>query len=549
MSLETDAISCSQMANMSKDKINFTIFPTIENNLDRQEKISIMFLSTSEKNLLQAYKIITDLLEKYENNVLYQWFSMDINKENWEEKLLESLLLIKNFQVIRELGFTGSEEELFRKQFQINEREVSPNLNRVLKSLYFLCDDLSDEETKKLVSQFEGIDIHHEELELYLLHWIQINCITVSESSGNLKTLLQHLKKMHFDIDSKTYLSLENWNEREKRNEISKIPRNMQDALQSLDNSLPMDDSFTETRVNKVVQNKDEIYDFKKGLCFIINEEKFDTRWGKREGSQKDVEKLKETFEKFGYDIIVEKNLTEKEIREKLKSLSNYTKKNYDCIVLCILSHGEKRTIVTKDGKSLSLDDIRNLICTMQLKNVVKIVLVQACQGEYLGHDTTDGPSSEEILSVSDSPYKQSTHKLMNNIQFADLAMFVATIKNFKSIRNTGQGSWFIQTLCKVLEDEERITWKKLSLKVKNIVSNQRGEVCEGKMRYPNITQIPEIVEDSLTKDFIFQKDCQVKCIITDHYPSPVLLLSSKCREFNGVLFCKYWSLLNYFIL
>lgn len=44
---------------------------------------------------------------------------------------------------------------------------------------------------------------------------------------------------------------------------------------------------------------------------------------------------------------------------------------------------------MTSDGKFLALKEIRDLICTPQLKNVVKIVLVQACQGKYLGRKYT----------------------------------------------------------------------------------------------------------------------------------------------------------------
>lgn len=98
------------------------------------------------------------------------------------------------------------------------------------------------------------------------------------ESSGYLKPLLQNLKKIQYDPDNSTYLSLENWNERERINEISKIPRNVQDALQSLENSLPVDANFTETCVEKNMENKDPVYEFKKGLCYIINEEKFHTK-------------------------------------------------------------------------------------------------------------------------------------------------------------------------------------------------------------------------------------------------------------------------------
>ncbi|XP_043476265.1 caspase-3-like [Leptopilina heterotoma] len=505
MSFEADAISSFPIANMAKDKINLTKLKEIENNLDRQEKISIMFLTTPTKIVLHSYDLISNLLKNHENCVLSQWFLLEFNKTNWEEKLLESLLLVQNLQIIRYFGFTEYEEELFRKQFLINEKEVSPNLNRVLKSLYLLCEDLCDEEMKKVVNQFGGTDIQQEEFELYLLYWIQTNRISISELSGNLKSLLEHLKAIQFDIDSAPYISLENWNEKERNNEVLIIPRNMQDNLQSLDNSLPMDGCFTETQFHIDVKHEDSIYDFEKGLCYIINEEQFD-KWSNRQGSQKDVQKLKETFEKFGFDIVIKENLTKQEIFDNLKSVSNYTKQDYDCVILCIMSHGEKGTIVTRDEKLVSLDNIKDLICTTQLKRVVKIIIVQACQGQFLGHDTTDGSMSEESFVDGDNPVKGKNKMLKDNIKFADLVMFVATIPDFKSIRNTVQGSWFIQKLCEVLEAEDRITWKKLSLKVKNLVSNERGEICDNGKRYSDIVQIPEIVEDRLTKDFIFRK-------------------------------------------
>lgn len=180
MSFKADAISSFPIANLAEDKINLTKLKEIENYLDRQEKISIMFLTTPIKIVSHSYDLISNLLKNHENCVISQWFLLEFNKTNWEEKLLESLLLIQNLQIIRYLGFTEYEEELFRKQFQIKEKEVSPNLNRVLKSLYLLCEDVCDEEMKKVVNQCGGNDIRQKEFELYLLYWIQNNRISIS---------------------------------------------------------------------------------------------------------------------------------------------------------------------------------------------------------------------------------------------------------------------------------------------------------------------------------------------------------------------------------
>lgn len=42
-------------------------------------------------------------------------------------------------------------------------------------------------------------------------------------------------------------------------------------------------------------------------------------------------------------------------------------------------------TVVTSDSKDIKFERVREEMCTPTLKGVVKIVLVQACQGDSLG--------------------------------------------------------------------------------------------------------------------------------------------------------------------
>lgn len=179
MSLLTDASVCSNHVNLAKDKIKIKFLTEIEKDLETYEKISIIFLMTSPEYLIHAYEKITDLLERNKNGMIQEWIETS-PKNDWEEKLLEALLIIKNIEVIKKLGFTKEEQVIFEQRFQVEKPLVSPHLNRVLKALYYLCNDLNNEQTKSLIDKFQTRDVQREELEVFLLFWIRKELISVS---------------------------------------------------------------------------------------------------------------------------------------------------------------------------------------------------------------------------------------------------------------------------------------------------------------------------------------------------------------------------------
>ena len=179
MSLITDARICNNSANLAKDKIKIKVLPEVERDLDMSEKISLAFLMSSLECLDQSYDKITELLERNKDGMLLEWIETSPQKD-WEEKLLEALFIIKNREVIKKLGFTNEEQDLFKKRYQIEEKRISPNLNRVIKTLYYLCEDLSDEKTASLMSKFQTHEFQRKELELFLLFLIKKKFICVS---------------------------------------------------------------------------------------------------------------------------------------------------------------------------------------------------------------------------------------------------------------------------------------------------------------------------------------------------------------------------------
>ena len=180
MSLMTDARVCTNNANLAKDKIKIDILEEIEQDLEDCEKISILFLITPSEFLPKSYDKIIDSL-KNKKKLFREWIE-NFKIQDWEEKLLESLLIIKNINVVNKIGFTLEEQVLFHNLLSIDQPQVTPNLNRVLKALYYLCDDLNIEETKTLINEFvrNNEELETNELELGLLYFMKKGYILIS---------------------------------------------------------------------------------------------------------------------------------------------------------------------------------------------------------------------------------------------------------------------------------------------------------------------------------------------------------------------------------
>ena len=75
-----------------------------------------------------------------------------------------------------------------QQNFVSDVHNVTRNLNRVVKSLYFLCEDLTAKRTKELILKVNKqlhkpikIDDSQIFLELYMLHWLQQKYITIDK--------------------------------------------------------------------------------------------------------------------------------------------------------------------------------------------------------------------------------------------------------------------------------------------------------------------------------------------------------------------------------
>ncbi|XP_012271895.1 caspase-8-like isoform X2 [Orussus abietinus] len=303
-------------------------------------------------------------------------------------------------------------------------------VNEVAKTLYMFCESLSTKQMQlllKYIREDNGPSDHRLKnvpfLELHILYWAHVGYI--STKAGNrwdLTNLLKHLKKLQLtdksiygQLEKHKFITTDQWTE--ILNNDSKSPS-------------------PEKEINQ--PNKNEPVSVANGgLCFIINQMYFpETQYETRYGTDRDRDRLSDTFKQFGFDIEIHNDLTEEEILSALRGIGKKFDKKYNCLVLCILSHGHEDSIISTDGKEIPVAKIESEICCDKLLNVVKVVIIQACREKMSGSAVRDA-----IIRIGDQ----------DSEAYADFFLFSSTMHGFISCRHKIYGSWFIQTFCKEL--------------------------------------------------------------------------------------------------
>jgi len=111
------------------------------------------------------------------------------------------------------------------------------------------------------------------------------------------------------------------------------------------------------------------------GFCLLINN--YFTK-----GTYKEMQKFRNIFYQLNYDVIMEKNLTAEEIKNKLIEISqNERLKDHSAFVFMIITHGSAdRLIYGFDGKPLQIDSLISIINCKNLTGKPKIFFFNSCR-------------------------------------------------------------------------------------------------------------------------------------------------------------------------
>ncbi|RUS70675.1 hypothetical protein EGW08_021565 [Elysia chlorotica] len=205
-----------------------------------------------------------------------------------------------------------------------------------------------------------------------------------------------------------------------------------------------------------------------RGLCLIIDVQKFSKPHLRfRYGSQVDKARLHKTFTRLKFVVTQMDNPTAAQIDDCLLQISQLDHSAYDCLVICVLSHGGPHYFYGSDGVSFDENRLFGLFSAKacpSLANKPKLFFFSYCRGlqeqEGVPVVETDCPTV-----------------VPNPVMVPDLSDFLfgyATPQHFVSYRNRSNGTFYIEVLTDVLDkDADRLELQHLLLRVNRLVSNK----------------------------------------------------------------------------
>ncbi|XP_014276159.1 caspase-1 [Halyomorpha halys] len=205
------------------------------------------------------------------------------------------------------------------------------------------------------------------------------------------------------------------------------------------------------------------------GVAFIFNHEKFIMpHLRDRTGTQEDCSNLRKCFELLGFSVTVYQDLEIKEFMQRIEKIAELDYSDMDCLVICVLSHGESGVIYAKDA-AFTHEDLWGPFTADKCKSLAgkpKLFFIQACQGTRLDPGLTlkaevdSSPSykipihADFLIAYSTIPGPKFRLSERSSKIFQFFKWLPGIIKNrFYSWRNTGKGSWFVQALAIELKE------------------------------------------------------------------------------------------------
>ncbi|CAL8272764.1 unnamed protein product [Gadus morhua 'NCC'] len=216
-------------------------------------------------------------------------------------------------------------------------------------------------------------------------------------------------------------------------------------------------DSKTATEVDALIGSDFPLGEYKmdhkrRGLALIFNQETFGCQKMTRSGTNIDRDNLEIRFKALNFDVQAHQDLTRVDILAKISEAAQADHVDSDCFVCVFLSHGENDKVWAHD-QEISIDEVTDNFKGDKCRSLVrkpKIFILQACRGREFDLPVTgmagDSDDEEEEQVVADDGV---FHTLPAG---ADFLMCYSVAKGYFSFRDTINGSWYIQDLCKTLE-------------------------------------------------------------------------------------------------
>ncbi|XP_036370981.1 caspase-7-like isoform X1 [Octopus sinensis] len=253
----------------------------------------------------------------------------------------------------------------------------------------------------------------------------------------------------------------------------------------------------TEEDLMKCFEKYDMTHE-KRGVAYIFNVKNFsDPRLETRHGSSKDTKHFKKALENLGFhedDINVFTDFTAKEMLGTLEDLGQIDPKiNIDCFICAILSHGKGNDIIRGYEGEVELDELLSCLrpdrCP-SLTGIPKLIFIEACRGSKI----------DDGVERKDAEEEESERKPPKIPIMADMLVFHSSSDKYPSVIHKRKGSWFMQTLSKVLVKygTEYEIMKLLTAVCKRVGSLELRKLDN--LEYDSCKQMPQIMSTLLKR-------------------------------------------------
>uniref|UniRef100_A0A0K0CUZ0 CASPASE_P20 domain-containing protein n=1 Tax=Angiostrongylus cantonensis TaxID=6313 RepID=A0A0K0CUZ0_ANGCA len=207
----------------------------------------------------------------------------------------------------------------------------------------------------------------------------------------------------------------------------------------------------------------------------IINNENFSSM-PRRQGTEIDCANLRNLFNQLGYNVLVENDLSCKEMVAQMRLFANDPRHRLaSSTVVVVLTHGERDQLLV--GQDDDMISVYSFLETLNAKNAPllagkpKLIFIQ----DIDCRSTTDGQQLDGPFGLFNCVRTPQT-VVINSLKprESDFLIAYATPPTYVSWRNSLRGSWFVQAICEVFAKHARnIDILQLLTKV-----NQRVAYC-----------------------------------------------------------------------
>ncbi|KAK5613830.1 hypothetical protein CRENBAI_015710 [Crenichthys baileyi] len=487
--------------------------------MDFQKLLLSVGKSLSDDEVEAIAFLCTDLLSSNPNSVesISDLFSLLINEDllsaEDQSLLVELLLTIQRHAILRGLGVSV-------QQFT-SRGLISP----YRKLLYHLSEDITDADLKQIkfllkeiprrkleqnttlgvFLEMERMDFINEDNLDYLEDIFNSVCPVLNEKIRHFKEEVPRPRSssLPFVLNQipKPFTRTGSWNLSDTRPPLSPVnpsntsygvhqvenrPEavtcrpNVLGQMASLDTSTRPEIWDSESQENVEGLNVYPMTGEKRGICLVVSNNDFSKSWQslkERVGTKTDERSLEKVFEWLGFDVQIHRDCDRKKLHSLFVELGKKDHSLMDCLVCCVLTHGEEGGVYGVDGNSVKIKDLMHpfdgQMCPSLLEKP-KLFFIQACQGsKEQPRVQTDGAEDETSNVFSDA--KITIESIPSA---ADFLVGMATVPDYVSFRDRRHGTWYIQSLCRNLVKfvPRRIDLVSILTEVNNDVSKKTDD-------------------------------------------------------------------------